>query len=69
MRTDDLYEGIRIRGDLESTEAARESARATLETLAERISHGEAEQLAEGSRTTVRGLSERTGVASPRAAE
>lgn len=48
MRRDDLYDEIRERGDLRSTDAARDAAKATLETLGERITKGEAEDLADG---------------------
>ena len=48
MREEELYETIRERGALESTEAARDAAEATLETLGERITKGEAEDLADG---------------------
>lgn len=48
MREEEQHETIRERGALESTEAARDAARATLETLGERITKGEAEVLAEG---------------------
>ena len=48
MNQEDLYETIRERGELETTEAARDAARATLRTLGERITHGEAKDLADG---------------------
>lgn len=48
MRRDDLYDEIRERGGLRSTDAARDAAKATLETLGERITKGEAEALADG---------------------
>lgn len=47
MRDEQLYESIRERADLESTDAAREAAAATLRTLGERIANGEATDLAE----------------------
>ena len=47
MQENGLYEAIADRGDLESTDAARDAARATLETLGERVTHGEAESLAD----------------------
>lgn len=48
MRDAELYEEIRDRGDLETTDAARDAAKATMRTLGERIAHGEAEALADG---------------------
>ena len=46
MKENGRYEAIADRGDLDTTDAARDAARATLETLGERITRGEAESLA-----------------------
>lgn len=44
----ELYEKMRDRGNLETTDAAREAAKATMRTLGERITPGEAEAIAVG---------------------
>ena len=47
MQDDDLYEAIRDRGGMDSAEDARDAATATLHTLGQRITRGEAEDLAD----------------------
>lgn len=47
MQDDDLYEAIRDRGGMDSAEDARDAAKATLHTLGQRITRGEAEDLAD----------------------
>lgn len=47
MRREQLIETIQDRGDLDSNEAARDAAEATMRTLGERIATGEAEIIAD----------------------